>query len=171
MEDLLPLFTLTAGEWARWVAERYDVEVSGERMQPWLRERARIASEEINRSTREQVGEALAAGLAAGLAVGEIREKAAHVFEVAKSARAPQEASVGVTTAANFGATEAAKSAGVGTKTWRVNSGNPRPTHAAMNGVTVGLYERFPNGALWPGDPVLPVDERANCQCSVIFGE
>jgi len=171
-DDLLPLYTLTAEAWAAWVAERYGIETpaSDQRMQPWLRERARIAAESINATTRQQVGTALLAGTTAGLAVSEIREKVAHVFEVAQSARAAEAATAGVTGAANFGATEAAKAGGLRTKTWRVNSNNPRDTHAALNGVTVGLYDRFPNNALWPGDPTLPVDERANCQCSVVFG-
>jgi len=166
----LPLYTLTAESWAMWVAERYGVEVSGDRMQPWLQERARIAAESINATTRAQVGTALLAGMTAGLAAAAIRDEVAHIFEVAQSARAPEEATAGVTCAANFGATEAAKAGGLSTKTWRVNSQNPRDTHAALNGVTVGLHDRFPNNALWPGDPTLPVEERANCQCSVVFG-
>jgi HK97 family phage portal protein len=171
-DDLLPLYTLTAEAWAAWVAERYGVavEASDERMQGWLRERARIAAESINATTREQVAAVLVGALTAGLATSEIREQVAHVFEVAQSARAAEAATAGVTGAANFGATEAAKAGGLRTKTWRVNSNNPRDTHAALNGVTVGLYDRFPNNALWPGDPTLPVDERANCQCSVVFG-
>lgn len=171
-DDLLPLYTLTAESWATWVAERYGIEMqaSEERMQPWLQERARIAAESINATTRAQVGAALLAGTTAGLAAAAIRDEVAHVFEVAQSARAPEEATAGVTGAANFGATETAKAGGLRTKTWRVNSRNPRDTHTALNGVTVGLHDRFPNGALWPGDPTLPVEERANCQCSVVFG-
>jgi HK97 family phage portal protein len=171
-DDLLPLYTLTAEAWATWVAERYGIEMlaSDDRMQGWLRERARIAAESINATTREQVGGVLLGALTAGLAVAAIRDEVAHVFEVAQSARAAEAATAGVTGAANFGATEAAKAGGLRTKTWRVNSNNPRDTHAALNGVTVGLYDRFPNNALWPGDPTLPVDERANCQCSVVFG-
>jgi len=170
-EDLLPLYTLTAEAWATWIAERYGIEmpVSEERMQGWLQERSRIAAESINATTRAEVAAVLAGAVTTGLAVSKIQEKVAHVFDVAQSARAPEAATAGVTTAANFGAAEAAKAGGLRTKTWRVNSRNPRDTHAALNGVTVGLHERFPNGALWPGDPTLPIEERANCQCSVIF--
>jgi hypothetical protein len=170
--DLLPLYTLTAEAWAAWVADRYRVEMeaSDERMRGWLRERARIAAESINATTREQVAGVLLGALTAGLATSEIREQVAHVFEVAQSARAAEAATAGVTGAANFGATEAAKAGGLRTKTWRVNSRNPRDHHAALNGVTVGLHERFPNGMLWPGDPVGGADNNANCQCSVVFG-
>lgn len=170
--DLLPLYTLTAEAWAAWVADRYRVEMeaSDERMRGWLRERARIAAESINATTREQVAAVLVGALTAGLATSEIRDQVAHVFEVAQSARAAEAATAGVTGAANFGATEAAKAGGLSKKTWRVNSRNPRDHHAALNGVTVGLHERFPNGMLWPGDPVGGADNNANCQCSVIFG-
>ncbi|NLF76701.1 MAG: phage portal protein [Chloroflexi bacterium] len=171
-DDLLPLYTLTAEAWAAWVADRYGVavEASDERMQGWLRERARIAAESINATTREQVAAVLVGALTAGLATSEIREQVAHVFEVARGARAAEAATAGVTGAANFGATEAAKAGGLSRKTWRVNSRNPRDHHAALNGVTVALHERFPNGMLWPGDPVGGADNNANCQCSVVFG-
>lgn len=43
------------------------------------------------------------------------------------------------------------------TKTWRHHgSKNPRSSHAAMDGETVGLDERFSNGADYPGDLACP---------------
>ncbi len=73
------------------------------------------------------------------------------------------------TTLAGFAVTEAAKQLNRPrtTKTWLVLSGNPRSSHAAMNGETVGIEETFSNGASWPGDASLDVDETAGCQCSV----
>jgi len=51
-------------------------------------------------------------------------------------------------------------------KTWVCTSGNPRASHAAMNGETVQYDEPFSNGAMWPGDiDALGVEEVANCQC------
>ena len=51
-------------------------------------------------------------------------------------------------------------------KTWVVTSGNPRSSHAAMNGETVPYDEPFSNGAMWPGDiDNLDAEEVANCQC------
>ena len=53
-------------------------------------------------------------------------------------------------------------------KTWIVTSGNPRASHAAMDGETVPYDEPFSNGAMWPGDvDALGVEEVANCQCIV----
>jgi hypothetical protein len=57
---------------------------------------------------------------------------------------------------------------GGATKTWVVTSGNPRASHAAMNGETVPLDDTFSNGAKWPGDSsALDVDEIAGCNCDV----
>lgn len=53
-------------------------------------------------------------------------------------------------------------------KTWVVTSGNPRASHAAMNGETVPYDEPFSNGAMWPGDiDALDASEVANCECII----
>ena len=73
-----------------------------------------------------------------------------------------------LTTFAGFATMEAAKQNGSeSTKTWVVNSGNPRSEHADMDGETVPVRDTFSNGADWPGDPVLGAEGVANCQCSV----
>ena len=54
-------------------------------------------------------------------------------------------------------------------KTWETTSGNPRASHAAMNGETVQYDEPFSNGAMWPGDiDNLDVEEVANCHCILV---
>lgn len=67
-----------------------------------------------------------------------------------------------------FAVTEAARQNGgkKATKTWVVTSGNPRESHAAMDGETVPIDGTFSNGLDWPGgfgDP----DEVAGCHCEV----
>ena len=52
-------------------------------------------------------------------------------------------------------------------KIW-VTGDNPRPSHALMNGETVPVDEPFSNGAFWPGDENLDVDESAGCNCSTM---
>lgn len=53
-------------------------------------------------------------------------------------------------------------------KTWICTSGNPRASHARMNGETVPYDEPFSNGAMWPGDiDNLDVEDVANCHCIV----
>jgi len=63
------------------------------------------------------------------------------------------------------------ESGAVKTKEWINTSGNPRPSHAAMNGETVGIDESFSNGGQYPGDASLSADERVNCLCVLGVGE
>ena len=70
-----------------------------------------------------------------------------------------------VADAMGFGAHDAARGNGVTQKTWVVTSANPRPSHAAMDGESVGIDDTFSNGARWPGDGGLDVDETAGCTC------
>ena len=73
------------------------------------------------------------------------------------------------TEARNFGGHDAARASGLDTKTWKVRSSNPRPSHMVLNGQTVPIDDVFGNGARWPGDPNLDTDERASCKCSVTY--
>lgn len=43
---------------------------------------------------------------------------------------------------------------------------NARPTHAAMDGERVPIWESFSNGADWPGDDTLDADESCGCNCT-----
>lgn len=88
------------------------------------------------------------------------------MFDVAEESRAAAIAGVLVAASVAFAVQEVGKQNGAATKTWRVTSNNPRPSHAAMDGETVGLDEAFSNGAMWPCDTaVLDVDEVAGCSC------
>lgn len=162
-EDLLRLSLFTAGEFAGRVAEKYGIEFDPLELADYFRQNAQIAAEGINGVTR--------AAIVHALAQPDFRDALGHAFDVAVDARAPQIARTKVTQAANNGSVRAAGRAGVKTKTWRVNSGNPRSQHASMDGERVQLGERFSNGMLWPGDPSAGVgaDEVANCQCSCEF--
>lgn len=122
----------------------------------------RIASQ-LNKTTLAQVE--------AALEDDEPDAAVANVFEVAETSRAEKSALTAVTTFAGFAASEAAEQAtgGQATKTWQVNSGNPRSSHAAMAGETVLVSENFSNGAAWPGDAWLDVADVAGCQCSLVI--
>jgi HK97 family phage portal protein len=161
-EDLLRLNVLTAGAWAGEFAGRLGAEISEDRMLPWLQEHSRLQATYINRQTRDQLQEALRDP--------EPREAVKDLFLTAISVWALREAISAITTAANFGANEAAQAGGLTRKTWRVNSSNPRAAHLAMDGETVGIRDRFSNGMRWPGDPAGGAENNANCQCSVEFG-
>ena len=93
------------------------------------------------------------------------------VYAVAEDSRATTGGTAFATAVAGWSALESIRQCAPrrgATKTWEVTSGNPRPTHAAMNGETVPYGERFSNGAMWPGDTdALGPEEVANCRCAV----
>lgn len=161
--DILRLNTATAMAWGERTAEKLGVEVSADAMLPYLSEHSRIQSTYINTYTRDQVETALKEPDP----VSAVKD----LFGQAVSVWATREAVTAVTAMSNFGTQEAARSGGLRKKTWRVNSGNPRDTHSAMNGQTVGIRENFSNGMRWPGDPAGGAENNANCQCSVEFSE
>ena len=161
--DLLRLNNMTAMAWAALIVSQTGVPVSEERMQAWITEHSRIQAENINNKTREHLEEALRQP--------DPLEAVKNVFNLALTVWVVQQAVTAVTSAGNFGAWEAANAGGLRKKTWIVTSPNPRPSHAALNGVTVGIRERFANGLRWPGDPAGSADENANCKCEVEFSE
>ena len=161
-QDLFRLNVATATVWARYVMDQLEDELDEDVMLDWLSENARIAAEQINATTKDQVADALLDPAP--------RSAVRRVFEIAIAVRAVQIATSRVTTAANFGAQEGARQGGLRSKTWQVNSSNPRDEHALMDGETVGIGDLFSNGMRWPGDPAGGAENNANCKCSVRFG-
>lgn len=164
--DLFGLNHLTALAWAKQMQEQAGIEVEDEDafeaiMLPWLQEHSRVQAEGINTNVRDELAKALADPDPAAA----VR----NMFEVAATAWAIAQAISAVTAAANFGSHEAADAGGLKHKTWRVNSGNPRPSHKAMDGMTIGIREKFPTGQRWPGDPAGGAEENSNCECSIEF--
>ena len=131
-------------------------------MDPWLDEFAWNTAENINDATRESAEQAAADDNPS--------DAGADLFDGLETVRAGVYAAAVTVTAANFGAQDGAKAAGLGTKTWQHGGGrDPRSDHAAMDGETVGIDETFSNGMKWPGDPAGGAEEVAHCQCSVTF--
>lgn len=164
--DLLKLNRQTAIAWAIALQRATDAPIDDwdafeQRMDPWLKEHSTLQAEGINDQVRD--------GLEEALADSDPEEAVKHLFDVAVTAWAISQAISAVTSAGNFGSHEAANAGGLKSKTWRTHSGNPRPSHAAMDGMTIGIREKFPTGQRWPGDPAGGVDENSNCECSVEF--
>jgi HK97 family phage portal protein len=164
--DLFKLNLLVAGAWGLLLLKRLDVEVDETAfeagMTAWLDEHSRVQAAYINDQVRDE--------LEAALTGPDPRNAVKGLFATAVAVWAVRQAVGVVTAASNFGASEGARAGGLRTKTWHVNSNNPRDSHAALNGVTVGIRESFPNGLRWPGDSRGSAEENANCQCSVEFG-
>lgn len=97
-----------------------------------------------------------------------LTEELNHALEVFTNARATSTGQAMATAVANFATTEAGKQTGGRvTKTWIVTSGNPRASHAAMDGESVPNSETFSNGMRWPGDYNADADETVNCHCQI----
>jgi hypothetical protein len=138
-----------------------DTQTFHDRMLPWLSEHSRRQAVNFNTQTRDAVTGALREP--------DVLDAVKGVFTIAVTVWAVREAISAVTTASNFGSTEAANAGNLRQKRWRTNSQNPRESHAAMNGEIVGIRDLFSNGLRWPGDPSGSAEDNANCQCSVDF--
>ena len=136
-------------------------EYSTERTKAFLKKVAARIAGQVNATT--------AAALEAAVADGGT-DAMAHVFDVAEESRAQQSGMTAAATFVGFGMVEAARQTRpAARKRWQVNSGNPRSSHAALNGEEVPIDETFSNGLEWPGGLGADADETANCQCSVII--
>lgn len=126
---------------------------------------AKARAEWINNTTLEQ----LQAAIDHDLSDDADKATPAGVFDEAEGTRSEQTGLTLATTLTSFAVAEAARQLNRPrtTKTWVVTSGNPRASHAAMDGETVPVDAEFSNGMKWPGDPVGGADEVAGCMCTV----
>lgn len=164
--DLLAVSMLVSTETARSTLGKLGLGADGynpDQTRAYLEAVAKADAASINAATESQIADALA----------DDEGSVDHVFEVAKGSRSHQAALTIVTALAGFATVEAVKQVpgpGKAIKRWVVTSGNPRPSHAGMDGETVALDDVFSNGAKWPGDgSALDVDERAGCSCDLVI--
>jgi len=156
------LASVTAAAFASRVNGQFNPD---EQMGQWLAANSAIAARSVNDATIEQVNRAVAQDDLTYMAA------VTNVYQQIADSRAESIANDRVTVVGQAAQNEAATaSAAVRTKTWRVRSGDPRPSHAAVDGQTVPVGEAFSNGAKYPGDPDLPIEERAGCTCDLEFG-
>jgi hypothetical protein len=149
----------TAGDVAERVADALGAEFDPAVLEGWLTVNARFAGEGINGHAEDDIR--------AAEDRDDVDDPVGHVFGILGSSGAAGIAQQMVTTSAGFAAKDAAVKAGAASKVWQVNSGNPRSSHASMNGEAVSMDAKFSNGMDWPGDPDGGADENANCQCSL----
>lgn len=147
-----------AAEAARAVSDR----VSLRRMDAWLEEGAQVRA--------DVWADELRAVLADIDAQAEDFDRRAQEAADAMVAGATDAARDIAASAVEFGNLEGEKANGKTTKTWQLGpSDGHRPSHLALDGVTVGIDERFPNGLRFPRAPGPPA-EVVNCNCYLTFG-
>lgn len=159
--DFQPLTMATSMAWAQMMAIKLGITVTESELERYLKESARIAAENLNASTRAELETALQ----------DEDPKAAvqKMFELLLAVTVGRFAISRVTSLSGYGAYKAAIKGGITTKTWMVNSTNPRDEHAEMNGETVGIRERFSNGLRWPGDYEGSAEQTVHCMCSLRY--
>lgn len=143
-------------------ARSVSTNVSISRMDAYLEEAA------LGRA--EGWAEILDANLAAIDAMAEDFERQALAIADEMVSQAPADAEDIAVAATEFGTIEGEKANGKTTKTWHLGaSANHRASHVALNGVTIGIDERFANGLRYPKAPGPPA-ETVNCDCFLTYG-
>ena len=133
-------------------------------MSRWLAAAARRSAEDLNQSIMRRIDEELQQA-GPSVPVGDVLGAAYDRLDGQVDGWSVTQ----VTTVGNAAQEQAAPMAGHRTKTWIVASGDPRDSHAGMDGETVRLGETFSNGGRYPGDPNLEHAERINCRCRMRF--
>lgn len=138
---------------------------SAPRTSAYVRAVADARARSINQTTLRDLLRAMSGEVPEGDEKGTPR----GVFDYSRTFRAAVLADLISTSMSSWAMSEAVRQSGRGSEVWKmwvVTSGNPRDTHAAMDGETVRFDDTFSNGAKWPGDTgALDVGEIAGCQC------
>ena len=143
-------------------------EYDAERTEEYIRSMCKRRAEMMNQVTHDELVEALDGDLDEDA----LKSTPEGVFKNAKENRSVSAGAAFAGALISWSGMEACRQNDDGSKkiykTWVVTSGNPRASHAAMNGETVPYDEPFSNGAMWPGDiDNLDAEEVANCQCVI----
>lgn len=165
-DDLSGLALEYAPTAAAGTADRFGIDYDVTTEEAWLINNARIAAESYNAKTLADV---LAAESSPDV---DTLDEADEAFAAASGARADAFGIGRVVTIAGFAMMGAATQGGASSKTWLVNSENPRESHAVLDGVTIPIQDNFDVGgyeAPWPGSSDLPAEEVAGCTCGVEF--
>jgi HK97 family phage portal protein len=136
-------------------------------LEDWITEDAQSSAANINGSTAAEVKSRLSKLLTGDDPVDVI----AQMFAGLVAARIAQMAVSRVTSVGLEASHAAARQNGGKSKTWVVAGPNPRPSHEAMDGESVGLNELFSNGMRGPGDVSGGADEVAGCTCDLSFSK
>ena len=162
-DDIEPAMDDIADRHGKETAEVIGTKYHTDQTRAWLRACAEGRAKAINSTTRKRLEDAIEA---------EDEEKTpAHVMEVRES----DSEKVGSKLARDIAgwaivveAINQARQQGFEAdvqKQW-ITGTNPRPEHAAMNGQTVGIDDKFSNGCSWPGDDGGDPDTTCGCNCS-----
>lgn len=172
-DDLEPIMREIAANHGKEMAEALGTDFSVEAIVNYIRKAAESHAKIINEKTLEKLKEALRRAQEAPEEEGPPNEQveAGHEFD---QRMGPEAIGLGViiTKWLSWWGTREAYEQGKRQgskkqvlKRWHTGP-KARPTHAAMDGQTVDIGEKFSNGADWPGDDNLEPAESCGCNCS-----
>lgn len=144
------------------VLAKYDPESKNfdpEVMLPWLTKAAKATADRVNTAT--------VARLAVALFEDDRVEATKAIFAHLVDATAKSLAQTVATASTSFGSQDAAKTAGLGWKSWKATAGSERHEH--LDGEKVAAGAVFTNGLRWPGDPNGTAADTLGCTCEVIW--
>lgn len=130
---------------------------------------------QITRSTRDAIASTLATGLANGEGIDKLRERIEDsdaAFGEARAELIARTETVSVTNGAQLESLRGlAQTEGATVrKTWlATDDARTRDTHRALDDVTIGIDDTFPNGCKFPGDPAGGPEEVCNCRCTLTY--
>ncbi len=163
---LTTLGKATAEQIGSQVAKQFGGNYSLEDLSQWLSENTSKAAGAINATTAQQIQDAIANAEQDDAEDAPTPDQAVnHLFTVGIAARAAQIALTRVAQVSGYATTDAGKQHKASSKTWNTGP-NPRPSHADMDGETVGLDEQFSDGSDFPGSSPDP-NESAGCNCTL----
>lgn len=124
------------------------------------------------RWNKQNLTSAVMQSIIQGERVEQLAERLAAVSDMNQSS-AIRNAKTMVTSAQNGGrqaSYERAETLGInGEKVWIATlDGHTRAEHRALDGVRIGIHERFSNGLMFPGDPDGEPASTYNCRCRMI---
>lgn len=172
-DDLEPIMREIAANHGKEMAEALGTDFSVEAIVNYIKKAAESRAKAINEKTLEKLTEALRRAQEAPEEEGPPNEQveAGHEFD---QRIGPEAIGLGVIVTkwlswwGTHEAYEQGKRQGSKKqvlKRWHTGP-KARPTHAAMDGQTVAIDEKFSNGADWPGDDNLEPAESCGCNCS-----
>ena len=168
-DDLFPVAITLATKAGREVSEKLWPEGWGyneKRTEAYVRSMCRHRAQMVNRVTKREIDKVLAGEKAKKSLWDNIRD----LYDRIAGDRSRTGGTTFSNALSNWGALEGCRQNKRNgdriTKTWIVTSGNPRPSHAAMDGETVDIDAEYSNGAMYPGDGTLSAEDTVNCRCT-----
>ena len=167
-DDLEPIMKEIAADHGQTMAEALGYEFGAEAIVNYIRKFAEARAKIINEETLKKLRQAIEQAMDSE---EDTREAANSEFEEREGFGAALLALSLAKRMSGWGTEEAARQAkSQGSKSqvfkqW-VTGPKARQSHAAMDGETVKIDDRFSNGADWPGDDTLSPEESCGCNCT-----